>query len=454
MHRQMRALELLGEESPRALFFAASRRLMLDLLRGRTDTAEQLTSVAAKAAEQAGAGRRMVGPQGDGAYTAAVAGDTDACAAGAAECEAFALAEGITAVRAEAAFLWVCAGRLDRARTLVRTFAGIVLDELPRDVNWLLILQCVLEAALAVGDREVVADAAGLLAPYEGRAVVNAGAVMFHGITDDTLARAAAVLDEPRRRRAARRQALATYDRLGATVVAEPTCDSHADPGDAAGRTGGTVARPVRLHPTSGGLWLIGPEASAVPVRALRGFEHLRVLLRQPDQLIAAIDLVGRRHRRPHRVGPRRRNSTGRRWPRTGSDCVTSTTTWPKPMTGPTWAAPRACAPNAMPLIAELARATGLHGRPRTAGSSRRARIAAQKAITAAIDRVAAVDLASSTPAALDSHRAELHLQARTRRSNRLGPRLTYPPPDDTAGVIFCALAIIAAWVSAVDPWG
>ena len=38
IHRQMRALERLGEESPRALFFAASRRLMLDLLRGRTDT--------------------------------------------------------------------------------------------------------------------------------------------------------------------------------------------------------------------------------------------------------------------------------------------------------------------------------------------------------------------------------------------------------------------------------
>ena len=38
IHRQIRALELLGEESARALFFAASRRLMLDLLRGRTDT--------------------------------------------------------------------------------------------------------------------------------------------------------------------------------------------------------------------------------------------------------------------------------------------------------------------------------------------------------------------------------------------------------------------------------
>ena len=36
--RHTRALERLGEESDRSLFFAASRRLMVDLMRGRTDT--------------------------------------------------------------------------------------------------------------------------------------------------------------------------------------------------------------------------------------------------------------------------------------------------------------------------------------------------------------------------------------------------------------------------------
>jgi hypothetical protein len=44
-------------------------------------------------------------------------------------------------------------------------------------------------------------------------------------------------------------------------------------------------------------------------------------------------------------------------------------------------------------LLAELARATGLGGRSRTAGSSQeRARVAVKKAISAAITRVAAVD--------------------------------------------------------------
>ena len=60
------------------------------------------------------------------AYSAALSGDTATCAGGAAEFEAFALAEGATAVCAEAAFLWTCAGRLDRARPLVHTFHGPV----------------------------------------------------------------------------------------------------------------------------------------------------------------------------------------------------------------------------------------------------------------------------------------------------------------------------------------
>ena len=148
--------------------------------------------MAAAAADQAGLADSWMVLKAMAVYSAAQAGDTVTCATGAAEMEAFALAEGSTAVCAEAAFLWACAGRLDRARVLVHTFHGPVLDELPRDMNWLLTLQCVLEAALAVDDQEVVATAARLLTPYQGRAVINGGAVMFHGLTDDTLARAAA----------------------------------------------------------------------------------------------------------------------------------------------------------------------------------------------------------------------------------------------------------------------
>jgi hypothetical protein len=324
-------------------------------------------------------------------YSAAQSGDTATCAAGAKQCEEFALAEGATAVCAEAAYLWVCAGAPERARILVHTFHGRVLDDLPRDVNWLLTLQCVLEAALAVSDLEVVENAARLLTPYSGRAVFNAGAVMFHGVTDDTLARAAALLGDPEAAGRLQSRALETYehigaqwwrDRLKAWRPLEPDRPS-------------AGLRRVHLHPTPGGLWLVGPDGSAAPLPALRGFRHLRELLRRPGQPVAALDLVaggtggtggvaqsglGDLLDKQALIAYRQRLrdidqelAEAQDWADIGRlDAIHD---------------------ERDALLSELARATGLGGRPRgTGSSSERARIAVQKAISAAIDRVAAID--------------------------------------------------------------
>ena len=53
MHRSMRAIELLAAESPRAEFFAATRRLPLELLRQRFDVAPLLVQRATAAASAA-----------------------------------------------------------------------------------------------------------------------------------------------------------------------------------------------------------------------------------------------------------------------------------------------------------------------------------------------------------------------------------------------------------------
>src|SRR6185295_4068234 len=53
MHRSMHAIELLAEESPRARFFATSRRLPLELLRGRVDVVPMLVEGAEAAAAEA-----------------------------------------------------------------------------------------------------------------------------------------------------------------------------------------------------------------------------------------------------------------------------------------------------------------------------------------------------------------------------------------------------------------
>jgi len=399
MHRQIRALERLGEESPRALFFAASRRLMLDLLRGRTDTAAYLTTTAAAAAEQAALADAWMVVKAMGNYVAAQSADPASCAAGVAEMEAFALTEGVTVVCAEAAFLWVCAGEPDRARALVDTFHGPVLDDLPRDVNWLLTLQCVLEAAFAVADREVVATAARLLTPYRGRAVVNAGAVMFHGVTDDTLARAAGLLGDPDTAARLRSRALATYERLGAPWWRDRLRTWQ--PVQAQPERG---VRTVHLHPVQGGLYLIGPDGHAVPMRGLRGFGYLRELLRRPGRPVDALDLAnaGSTGAGPTgAAGPTVARQSGlgavldkaaltayRQRLRDIDQELTQAQDWSDIGRLDRIEAEREA------LLAELARATGLGGRTRnlTGSSQERARVAVKKAITAAIDRVATVD--------------------------------------------------------------
>ncbi len=388
VHRQMRALERLGEESPRALFFAASRRHMLDLLRGRTDTTARLTSIAAAAADQASLADAWMVLKAMTFYAAAQSGDTTTCAAGAAAVEAFALAEGATAVCAEAAYLWTCAGQLDRARDLVHTFHGSVLDDLPRDVNWLLTLQCVLEAALAVGDTAVVETAARLLTPYQDRAVINAGAVMFHGTTDDTLARAAAVLGDQATASRLRARAMATYQRLGAQWWRDRL---------AAWQPPGVDDPPigpqcVHLHPMPGGLWLVGSDGSATPLRALRGFGYLRELVRRPYQPVSALDLAGAGAQIVAQPGlgdllDRQALTAYRDRLRDLDQELNEAKEWSDVGRIETIGAERDA------LLGELGRSTGLNGRTRIAGSSHeRARVAVQKAISAAIDRIATVD--------------------------------------------------------------
>jgi hypothetical protein len=271
----------------------------------------------------------------------------------------------------------------------VDSFHGPVLDDLPRDVNWLLTLQCVLEAALAVGDVDVVETAARLLTPYEGRAVINAGAVMFHGTTDDTLARAAARLDDPATADRLRTRAIATYERLGAQwwrarlVAWSPAVGPDDD-----------VRRPrqARLHPLADDLWLVGFDDDATPVRALRGFRYLRELLRRPGQPVSALDLVTAGTGAVLESGlgellDKQALTAYRHRLRDIDHELAEADEWADVGRLDTLRAERGA------LLDEVGRATGLAGRTRTVGSSQeRARIAARKAIAAAVDRIAGVN--------------------------------------------------------------
>jgi hypothetical protein len=237
---------------------------------------------------------------------------------------------------------------------------------------------------LFVGDREVITTAFRLLSPYEGRSVINAGAVMFHGVTDDTLARAAGYLGEAGTADRLSARAVAAYERLGARWWRDRLRSS--TPPARAG------SPRVHLHPVPGGLWLVGADRMTAPLRELRGFGYLRELIRRPGVLVSALDLIGAGSGVAVESGlgelvDKQALSAYRQRLRELDQELTDADGSSDVRRSVALTAERDA------LLDELGRATGLGGRPRTTGSSQeRARIAVTKAIRAAIDRIATVD--------------------------------------------------------------
>jgi hypothetical protein len=394
IHRQLRALEILGERSPEARFFAASRRLAVDLMRGRLDTAEYLRGLARDAAEKVFIADRDAVLHAMTAYPALMAGDQDTCAAEAVAYEEFALAEGAPTILAEGSWVWVGAGRLDRAEALVGQFGEETLAGLPRDGDWLLTLQCVLEAAIATTSLDVVRAATELLTPYEGRAVINAGAVMFHGVTDDTLARGHHLLGHATAAERLRERALTTYRRIGATWWRERL--KTWSPGPATTPT-------FTLCPTATGLWCVGSASAPVTVTAMRGLEYLHRLVSHPGTDISALDLVSA----PAGLATVIQPDTGDLLDR---QAVTAYRRRIAEIDELVQHAPQAAEQRLIAerdaLQAQLDAATGRGGRPRSTGSTtERARVAVRKALVAALLRITEIH------PALGRH---LHEQVRT----------------------------------------
>jgi len=377
MHRSMRAIELLGEESPRAAFFAASRRLPLELLRRNDAVVPLLVAQAAAAAAAA------VIPDAEGVlhnmrgYSAFFAGDAETCDEEATAFEAHAVEFGVLAVRAEAAIIWLGAGRRDKVSEMLGAFTADVLAEVPRDSDWLLIMQCVLEAAVAIGDAETAAAVLVLLEPYAGRSVVNAGAVMWHGVTDDPISRAHALLgneDAAARHRAA---ALATYERIGAGWWRDRLRNDGpaAEPAPATNRTSYLYQQPT-------GLWTVGREGRTFVLPAMRGLAHLHALLGRPDTDVAAMNLAG--DEVVEQDGLEILDDESRRTLRA------KLAELDRQLVRDERAELRR---DRDAVAAYLAGGFALGGRPRTTGSSaERARVAVRKAIVAALARIAEGD--------------------------------------------------------------
>src|SRR4051794_26271322 len=218
VRRQLRALDALAEESgsARVRFFAAARRGMAALLAGDLAAAATARDAAVAAGTEAGEADTQAIDRTLSSGIARQAGDRAALAEEAALYEAFGTGEAVLSITAEAAVLWLAAGRAERAAALLHELAGGGLAAVPRDVDWLLTVTCLAGVAAGTGERDLAAEAVELLTPYTGRGVVNAGAAAFAGVVDDVVARALHVLGRTAEAETARSAAVACYRRVGA----------------------------------------------------------------------------------------------------------------------------------------------------------------------------------------------------------------------------------------------
>ncbi|WP_395694406.1 hypothetical protein [Nocardioides sp.] len=370
--RQLRALELLEAEagSARVSFYVRSRLAMQALVVGELDRAVTLLEQVVEA------GRSISEPDVDAVLHSLAADlarqrhDVEALRVEAAAFESFGAAEGIASVLAEAAVLWLDAGDAGRAGDVVDRLPRPV--DLPADVDLLLTVTCTAYVATATQRTELAAECADVLAPYSGRAVVNAAAVSFHGVVDDALAR---VTSDAARRSAA----LAAYRRIGAAWWA----DRLGAPPPAAP----TDHLVVHLHPGRGETWTVGRAGATFELPDLRGLHHLHRLLERPGVAVPAADLAGiAGGPREGDLGPVLDDQARRAYRDRLADLdaeIEEADRCADPARSERATLERSA------LVEELAHATGLGGRDRRPGATgERARTAVRKTIAAAVARV------------------------------------------------------------------
>lgn len=397
VQRQLRALDRLAEESgsARIAYFAAARQAMHAVVTADLATADLAIARAAGLGGAAAEPDLEAVTHSLAAARARRAGDSATLLSEAAAFAAYGAAEGVPSVTAEAAVLWLEGGEPGRALELLHQLAGGGLASVARDVDFLLTTVSLVQVAAALCREdavaaEIAAEGVRLLEPYAGRAVLNAGAVTFHGVVDEYLFRACAALDKPSAA-SWRNQASAAYLRLGAACWL-PRLDA---------RLGGQPARRppaaavVHLRPDGAG-WLVGYDGATFALPDLKGLRYLRELARHPGADVAALDLAAAgqggavlAESPAGEVADTRALAAYRRRLRDIDAELDEARDWADEARVTRLELEREA------LLREVGAATGLAGRRRRFGSAdERARVAVRKAISAALARVGEQDAA------------------------------------------------------------
>ena len=402
MHQQLAALDLLADEtgSPVVRYFAMTRRAMHATLTGDLGRARELADAAYALGTDIGVPDAFAVYHEQRAEVARHAADREFLAAEAPLAEEYAVRHGIESLMAEAAVLALQAGDTERASRLVQQVAGGGFGQVPTDVDWLLTVAKTTEAAAGLGYADIARAGMTLMAPYAGRCVLNAGAVVCVGVVEDYLWRAAVVSADPRADdwRAA---AVAAYRRLDAPWwrrrVSAPFDVKRAAPA-APPRPAGRRTVEMRRLPGQA-VWSVGPAGEARLLPDMKGLHYLRALLQRPGAEMAALEMSALAAGHGTAVVEpdagerldRRALTAYRSRLRQIDEELEEAQSWHDPARAERIEAEREA------LLRELAGAAGLGGRARgTGGTAERARVAVRKAIAAALDRIGADDQATA----------------------------------------------------------
>lgn len=401
IHKELSALDLLATEtgSPVVRYFALTRRAMYALLTDDHTSARDLIDTAAVIGAEANIPDAFAVEHAQRTELFRQTGDMDALRAEAELFEHYAMTRGIESLLAEAAVLWLELGDLDRAARLTLQVAGGGFSVVTYDVDWLLTVSKTVEAAAGCSLAEIAHEGMTLLAPYAGRLVVNAGAVLGVGLVEDFLWRAAVVTGDDRAQ-VWRSAAAAAYRRLDARWLLERvTSDSRPQPVPQQ-RIAPTSRRTIALAPVAGqAVWSVGPTGEERLVPDMKGLHYLRELVAHPGVEVTALTLsatvaghsVAVDESDAGAVLDRRALAEYRQRLRDIDEELDEAQSWADSGKVERIEEEREA------LLRELASATGLHGRARTMnGSAERARVAVRKAIAAALDRIDADDPATA----------------------------------------------------------
>jgi hypothetical protein len=398
MHRQLSALDLLAAEtgSPLVRYFALTRQAMRAVLTDDLDRARELTEAARALGTDTGVPDAFAVYHEQLAEIARHAHDVGFLAEEAALAEDYAVTHGIESVMAEAAVLALQAGDTERAARLVAQVAGDGFGQVPYDVDWLLTVSKTTEAAAGLGFTDIARAGMTLMAPFAGRCVVNAGAVVCVGVVEDYLWRAAVAVADPRAGDW-RTAADAAYRRLDAPWwrrrLSAPPEVKRAAPRPAERRT-------VEMRRLPGqAVWSVGPAGEARLLPDMKGLHYLRALLQRPGAEITALEMSAMAAGHGTAVTEpdtgerldRRALTAYRNRLREIDEELDEAQSWNDAARAERIEAEREA------LLRELAGATGLGGRARSmGGTAERARVAVRKAITATLDRIDAEDPATA----------------------------------------------------------